>query len=753
MSAQRIQITAGFILALVIALAIIQGCGEITGDFYANQSPVVEFVNVPGDAYGVDTTYHYGMPFDVPDYGVDITILDMQGSLMIENSEIVYALDGFEEPDTIYFTFGQDYEIDYGDESDPIAVLRALQGGAMTPDQTYYIDFQFIIENYYIFSFAPTVYWKGTDPDGFVEYYRYADVYDPAFIADFRVDPQGTYAAHQHEFNWVDTTAMSARIYLLTATGDTTEHVVFIKAVDNQGSESNNLEFKTFFRSNNAPNNPQIKPLELADTEYALNFVVEDTVFCLDEITPLWPGISYNWRSDDPDDMELYQIPLEFSYYLVKTPGDTLWDKSNPNWSETTQIQLFGLETGSYVFSVWVRDDGLTLSTEPATIQFKTVKPTFEHHILLIDETVNAGLFEVEVNDIATFYLDLLENIEGTLENDNYVMDGVDVRLLDNSDSNTSRFVPIPYSVIGQYQLVMIFADDHTLANAEYVNNRNEVLADFLDIGGRLWFIGRRVLGGEFGFPNGLNVPVDGFANNYLQIETGFASNRQDLQQAIEFIGGIPVIREEFPELQIDTSRVAELNGLPSDPNTALMEIDWYTRSDEAVTLYTFNSNTADTVVTNPYVYGDDATVLPGATQERCSLIPTNTGLLDVFRVENVTKNALGTVEGFSPDTIWVSYQSEPWSDSDSLSVDYKYDPISDMHLKPVAIRYEAQPRILTTIELGGNIITFYTYTLGYRTSVFGFPLYFMDNSNGEVEDVVRTMLNWFFYPMIHWEL
>jgi hypothetical protein len=649
---------------------------------------------------------------------------------------------------------GDDYVMDYGNESDPVATMQALPTGAMAPGETYYIDFQFIIENYYVFSFAPTVYWKGTDPDGFVEYYRYADVFDAAFITAFRDDPAGAYTLYQNEFNWVDTTAMNARIYLLTESGDTTEHVVFIKAVDNQGRESENLEFKTFFRSNNPPNNPTIKPLEEADTEYSQSYDVEDTLFCLDEVTPLWHGISFNWRSDDPDDMELYQIPLEYSYYLVKTPGDTLWDNSNPNWSETTQIQLFGLETGSYVFSVWVRDDGLTISAEPATIQFKTVKPSFEHHILVVDETVQSGVWEASGENIDAFYEELLASIEGTLENDNFIMDGVDVRFLDNSNSaGDIKFAPIPYSIIGQYKLVMIYAEDHTTANAtDYIPNRNAVLADYLDVGGRLWYIGRRVLGGEFGFSDGLNVPVDGFANNYLQIETGFASNRQAITQSAEFIGAIPVIPQEFQDLVIDPERVSEIQDMIPD-TTALMEVDWYTRSDEAVTLYTFNSKTADTVVTNPYVYGDDATVLLGATQERCTLVPTNPGLLDVYRVENVTKGALGTVEGFSPDTIWVSYQSEPWNDSDSLSVDYKYDPISEMHLKPVAIRYEAQPRVLTTIELGGVTISYYTYTLGYRTSVFGFPLYFMDNSDGQVEEVARSMLNWFFYPTIHWDL
>lgn len=751
MSSQRIQIAVGLGLALFVALAIIQGCGKITGEISANQPPYVEFVNVPESGYGVDTTNQYGMPFVAADYNVDVTILDMQGAVMVENSERVYALNTLVSPPdtTAFFTRGSDYEM--GSEiigEDTVAVLRILSGGTMIPDSTYYIDFSFTIDNYYVLSNAPTVYWKGSDPDGFVAYYSYADASDPAFISAFRADP-GYFFDHQQELTWVDTTAMSARIYLLTTTGDTTEHVVFIKAVDNLGKESNNLAYKTFYRTNNPPNNPQIKPLESPDTDYDQHYVVADTLFSLNEITPLWQGIFFDWRSDDPDDKELYKIPLEFSYYLIKAPGDTLWDKSDSSWSETNQIQLYGLETGSYTFSVWVRDDGLTTSAEPATIDFNVVKPTFNRHILLIDETWDSGVFEAPGDSITAFYWNLLESLQGSLDNDNYTMDGVDVKLLDNSDSNAKKDCPIPYALIGQYKLVMIFGDDHNQAASEYINNRDAVLADYLDVGGRLWYGGRRILSGEFGYSDN-DIAASGFISDYMQVETGFASNRQAPTQQIEFIGALPVIPDAWPELQIDPSKVAMIFDPQSTDSTALMEVDWFTRSDDATTLYTFNSNTADTNVTSPYIHNEDSEVLDNATEAGCIVQPLHSGLLEVYRVENITKGVVGSIVWWDAEQIHVSYQGEPWSNSDVLEVDYKYDPISEMHLKPVVIRYEAQPRITNTVELAGQEVTYYTYVLGYRTALFAFPLFFMDNSEGTVTEVTRDMLNWFFYPEIH---
>jgi hypothetical protein len=691
----------------------------------------------------------------VPAYEEDVVVLNIQGALMVENSERVYWVDQTVVPyDTIEYEPGTDYEMNYLSVigEDTVATLRALSGGAMIPDTTYYMDFSFTLGNYYVLSYAPVVYWKGHDPDGFVEYYSYADVADQEFIAAFREDP-GYYFAHQGELTWVDTSAMSARIYLLTEAGDTTEHVVFIKAVDNLGAESQNLTYKTFYRTNNPPNNPEIKPMEKPDTDFSLHYVVEDTLFCLNELTPLWQGISFDWRSDDPDDKELYQIPLEFSYYLIKSPGDTLWDKSDSSWSETNQIQLFGLETGNYTFSVWVRDDGLTPCAEPATISFNVVEPTFENHILLVDETVDAGVFEASGADISAFYWNLLENLEGTLENDNFTVDGVDVMLLDNSDSNAKKDCPLPYSLIGQYKLVMIYGDDHSQAAAVYVDNRNEVLADYLDVGGRVWYIGRRILSGEFGYNDG-DIAADGFLATYMQIQTGFASNRQSPGQQIEFIGAQPVIPNDWPELDVDPSKVAGINDPQSSDSSALMEVDWFTRSDEATTLYTFYSNTADTTVTSPYVYNEDSEVLDNATEAECIVIPDHSGsLLEVYRVENISKGVVGSIMWWNADEIRVSYQGEPWSDADTLQVDYKYDPISDMHLKPVVIRYESQPRIANEIEIGGETVTYYTYVLGYRTALFAFPLYFMDDSDGAVTEVARKMLDWFFYPQIHWEL
>jgi len=762
MLSKRFKLALGLGLGLVAGFLILQGCGKVTGDYNANQPPTVEIVNVPQDAWGVDTTYHYGMPFTLGAYGQPVVILSMQGSTMMENTEIVYSED---RQDTFQRGDDQDYTMDYA-----AGTLTPVAGGAMQPDSTYLIDFSFLVDNYYVFSYAPLIHWVGYDPDGFIDHYSYADVTDTAFIAAFRAasDPNLYVRQHEGEMTWHDTTAMEARIYLLTTEGDTTEHLFFVKGVDNMQAESQNIAFKTFYRSNNAPNNPQIKPVEAPDAEYTQNYVVQDTLFSLDNLTPLWLGISFSWKSSDPDDKELYQIPLQFTHYLVKTPGDTIWSWSDSTWTDTKQIQLYGLETGSYVLSAWTRDDGYTLCAAPATITFNVIRATFEHHILMVDETVNSGYLEVPGDTINAFWQSVLQNLEGELDNDNYVMDGVDVRFKDNSNTNDPalKSCPIPYALIAQYKLVMIYNDDHTDANKDvYIPNRDQVLARYLNIGGNVWIEGRRILLGWYSFSQGVEAPLgtNQLLGTYMRMETGFVSNKTDPTQKSEFKGALPVV-EGLPEMQVDSNRVKQITiGLaPADNRSLLPEVDWFTRSEatsgqgtgQSVTLYTYNSITADTIATSPYVYNEDSEVAEGATPAQCTVVPDKDGLLAVYRVENTTKGVMGEVENFSPTEIIVSYPyGQPWVDSDVLEVDYKYDPISQMHLKPVAGRFENQPRISNTIEIQGQTITYYTYVLGYRTAVFTFPLFFMKNDQGQVEAVVKDMLDWFFYPTIHWQL
>jgi hypothetical protein len=773
MRKQQMHIALGLAMALMAVLVMLSGCGKINGGYTGNQSPSVEIVNVPQNAADSTLTQQNGMAFKAAQHFKPVAILSMQGTAMVAGTEKVYGMD----PNTPFIA-GVDYYMAY-DTSwvDTLQggqiVYRTAQGalvaleGGIIPDTTYHIDFRFNIVNYYVFSYAPTLHWVGYDADGFVDHYRYGDVTDTSFISGFKLaeDNGSQFAyilAHNSQIYWVDTTAMQARVYLLTTSGDTTEHLFFVKAVDNLGFESQ-VDYKTFYRSNNAPNNPVIKQAAAPDSAFSQHTVVEDTLFSLDAITPNWPGVSVNWRSNDPDDKSLYQIPLTYTHYLVKTPGDTIWAWSDSSWSDVKQVQMSGLETGSYVLSAWCRDDAYTLCAQPATIIFNVVKPTFQHHILLVDETTNAGLYEIKsqwADSINIFWTNLLTSLEGQLDNDNYVMDGVDVYYKDNSITNSLASSPLPYSLIGQYKLVLIYHDSHTpITDLNYVNNRNAVLADYLNVGGRVWVEGRNILLGAFKTgSSGVVAPISStsFLGQYMQLVNGYPEKYPNsATHPPEFLGADAVVTGISP-LSVDSNRV-NLFFPPPPPmpfytnHQALLEVDWFTRTDQAVTLYTYISSTTDTTLTPPTILDEDSPILTGSTPVHCTVLPTRGPVLAVYSVINVTKGVVGEVESYDPSSIQVSYPfGEPWTNNDVLQVDYRYDPISQNQLKPVAMRYEQQPRILNTVIINGFQVSYYTTVLGYRTSMFTFPLFFMKNDQGQVTQIAREMLNWFFYPGQH---
>ncbi len=778
MLTKQMQITAGIGITLLTVLVLLQGCGEISGEFIGNQAPTVEIVNVPQNAADSTLTQQNAMPFQVAQLGRPVAILSMQGTAMQPGSEKVYGSDP-----NAPFIAGVDYYMAYDSSwvdtlqsgqfitRSAQGALVALPGGSILPNTTYFIDFRFNIINFYVFSYAPTLHWVGYDADGFVDHYLYADVTDTAFISGFKDAEEtggqfGYLLSHQSQITWYDTTAMQARVYLLTLAGDTTEHLFFVKSVDNLGVESS-VDYKTFYRSNNPPNNPLIKPQSSPDAAYGLHVYVIDTLFCLDEITPNWGGIAFNWRSDDPDDKSLYQIPLQYTHYLIKTPGDTLWAWSDSVWSDVKTVQMSGLETGSYVLSAWCRDDAFTLCDEAATISFNVVRPSFQHHILVVDETFNGGTYEFTAANsdcVNVFWQNLLTGLQGQLDYDNYVMDGVDVKFKDNSNYNAPDLAasPIPYSLISQYKLVIFYHDSHTMSgDINYVNHRNQVLADYLDVGGRVWYEGRNVLYGAFRVAGAGNINVissSSFLGEYMQLITGYAAKYPNTASPPDFMGGIPTV-EGLPAVSVDSNHVNLIGNLLYLPNfypnrQALLEVDWFTRSNDAVTLYTYNSTTTDTSLTPPTILNENSEVVSGSTPVHCTVQPLKQPVMAVYRVYNASKGVTGEIESYNPYTIQVSYPyGQPWESSDTLEVDYRYDPISQNQLKPVAMRYENQPRVLQIIIFNGIQVPVYTTSLGYRTAMFTFPLFFLKNDNGQVQQITKDMLNWFFYPGQHYVL
>ncbi len=589
------------------------------------------------------------------------------------------------------------------------------------------------------FQFAPVIYWKGSDPDGFVENYYYADIVDSSAIAqpDYFTD-------FIDESEWVETEATQDTVYLLTESGEITEHVFYLKAVDELGKESPVI-FRRFFRSNEPPNVPLIKWFTAADSNFAHDVVLEDTFYVLDKITDTWPGLGFTWKSSDPDDRDLYTIPLEFRYYLEKAPHDTVWQWTSRDWSNDQDLVIAGLETGHYKLTVWARDDGFEESVRPASITFDVYEPSFEKSILMLNATYENENFNenqrglgnvLPGTQIGEFYQSLLSQVGNIYPDYEYRHYG----------EGEGEIKSLYKSYLGQFRLVILTSENRTAPSGVALEDS---LRQYLRVGGRLWVLGNFV-------PRNLltnSEDILGLA------ESSFGSKASVPANEAEFISANHAVND-LPDLKIDTSKSADTwrrfwfdnQGNPRYKVYPLLPgVDWIIAGSNAETAYYFNSYTdtasGDVWNDSARVVSNIGTIYYPPTPLDCLIKLKKKRVQSISRIENVTRGEFGEVIALTNNVgtegetvVRVSYESgEPWALDDVIITDYVYSPDSDFHFKPCGVRYER----LTSLEGGG-------FEVRYRIAAFGFPLYYLDNSDGSVSEMFANMLTWFFWSSAH---
>jgi hypothetical protein len=577
------------------------------------------------------------------------------------------------------------------------------------------------------FSYAPVIRWKGRDPDGFVEEYFYADVVDSSAL----IDPV-YYIPFISDEAWIRTEATSDTVYLLTETVQITELVFYLKCVDDRDAESNVI-YRTFYRTNRAPRTPEIKWFTDPDAGYGHRIDVPDTLYSLNEISDIWPGLGFTWRSTDPDDRELYRIPLQFKYYLEKVPHDTVWEFVARDWVTRQDITFAGLPTGHYTFSVWARDDGYELSEEPAVANFDVYQPTFENTILLMNTTKEdtSSRARQGVGNIlpGSQVGDLYRQLASRYPDVGYFHYAVGDSVL-------------PFkSYLGRYRLVIWFSENLTRTTAPF----EPLVRDYVRAGGRLWVLGAFVRKNMI-----TNTTLD-------LMESTFAGNVSGVSvpnDEAEFRGALSGVRD-LPDLRIDTSKTGTMYrgfwGPRYGTYPLLPGVDIMAAGSGVETAYYFNSFTdtasGDVFNDSAFVRAAVDTISFPPTPVGCLIVLNRGRVLEVLRVENKSRNAQARVQtltnnvGSPPLTVVkVSYDyGEPWSVSDTIEVDYKFQPYSTFHLRPVGTRFEQ-----LAFKPSGSIV------VRYRVAVFTFPLYYLDDTNGDVTRMFNGMLDWFFYPFAH---
>ena len=741
-------------LILIVITGYFWGCAEMIGDKNENIPPTVNFVNTPpnGSIDSTTSSWVLNMPFTL--FGFDpsdsslFSLFDEPYQL-VQFPELVVWGDTFGvelDPDAAIYIKrieGSDIDtlldgVDYQIHDQATLIFQALTTGSMedrevaetedpeladsiwvspSGDTTYftidtliyYADFKLNTPNFYVFSYAPIVNWYGTDPDGFVEYYSYADI-DEDFAPEAIADPDG-YINSIPASKWVDTPTTFTTIYLLSEEGDTTEHVVFLRCFDNLGASSS-IKYRTFFRSNQAPNTPLVKWDQQPDSEYdTLNYIttdtlgteINDTLYCLENVTPTWPGIILRWKGDDPDDKELYTIPLQYQYYLIMMNesgefADTIWEWTQVNLTDDQEITIVNLASGSYKFTVWSSDDGYERSPSPGELYFHCIKPTLDNpdlarSILLYDETVNSGNFGELPNCVAvdSFYIQMLERLESEMnptygydfedvfDHNGALGEGQDVVYWDNSGAMLDNMVPV--SFLSQFKVVIFYADDHKqmTAGGNYGKWRDFLFHRYIKAGGRLWIMGRRLFNGSFSEGAGVSTTNNTLLND-MQVVQRYATQWPSTtdqpfeftaaSNAVEFLDTL-YVNEAYLDTVGNEAYVDSFNiifGVPSIIG-GLPEVDWVARNEDATTLYYFYSITGELSEVTKEVTEDslvmdwnDSPPYPAPNGYQCWMTLDDENISEILSIMNMDKpNSMGEVISLSSDDeILVSYEFIP---------------------------------------------------------------------------------------------
>jgi hypothetical protein len=370
--------------------------------------------------------------------------------------------------------------------------------------------------------------WFGKDMDGEVNGYFYY----VALASAVGGDPAGYVSQLPDIQDWheTDSTVVTVQLYAPDNEQDTLPQYVFVKCIDNDG-EYSNIIYRRFSRINHLP--VTIIGDCPGSTEDSMS--LGDVVWTLPDTTRLWRGLKVSWSGKDTIDFPNDQPDFDYEWKLygpydttsatanALTLADTAghipmfssYDSTlNTVWSRDKDTTFVGLQTGVYIFEVRVRDDARAADPTSAWRKFMCIEPVWvsnpgqERDVLLSQSTQyyrtapyrgwpsrnDPPMFR---DSIVAFYSTMVENA------------GYSITIYDTARLNTAPAPTPPVALLAKHRMLII--DDFESYKPEMNAGNNPTLSpavrDYLNIGGRVWVIGRR-----------------SFATNNLQAEP----NRED---------------------------------------------------------------------------------------------------------------------------------------------------------------------------------------------------------------------------------
>ena len=263
-----------------------------------------------------------------------------------------------------------------------------------------------------------------------------------------------------------------------------------VRAIDNIGAPDPTPAVKRFFTRKTIF--PQTEILVPSNNQ---------KLFVIDHTTDWWQGIQLSFTATDEDGEA-----VEYGWWV--DGGDTVWTQDTT--LAITPDQFQPPLTGDHTIKVTSRDNTNLIDPVGDSIIVRLVVPTFQKRILIIDETIENnfpfGVFpqntpaEVKDDSVDSFYA----RVFGTT----------------NSWDYSARGIP-PRDTLGQYQLLIWHADDRPNNTPHALPQHEEVIKDYLNVGGDFIMSGWRILKSfawDENFPQ--NFAEGTFVNDYLHIKS-----------------------------------------------------------------------------------------------------------------------------------------------------------------------------------------------------------------------------------------
>lgn len=218
----------------------------------------------------------------------------------------------------------------------------------------------------------------------------------------------------------------------------------------------------------------------------------------------------------------------------------------------------------------------------------------FSQHLLVIRECGYGPLFEWPPDSLTAFYEQLFADIG---EEPDFI----------NLQMPTATFPSLPE--LSPYQILWLINDNHALLSWSYIDQRDQVLTDYVANGGKVVISGRRMFSGGFGFPDGWSSTPDNWLSmdllrDYFKIDSICATRIEQLiiQGLLpEFLAATST-QSGYPVLEVDTGKVNLIQYLPEEW-IYLPEVDVMVPTEEGEIFYTFDS-ASDSSVLEGYAVG-----------------------------------------------------------------------------------------------------------------------------------------------------